>query len=174
MRNHQLHSHPDTSQAWARDAFARGQVTVATLIHDGVAEHELCQALKTFHQAGCTVETVGIHSGLVQAFNGSMPGHHYLVGRTIDQVDADSYAALFVPGGAASLAALRDDDGVGVFIQHFASQEKPIAISSDAATLVAAAAPDVQLIAADEEGHHAALLAVRLLIDRMGSPGGAA
>lgn len=174
MRNHQLHPSVNTNLAWARSAFAPGQVTIATLIHDGVAEHEFCQALRTFQRAGCMVETVGIHSGLVQAFNGAMPGHHYLVGRTIDQADANSYAALFVPGGASSLAALGDDDNVGAFIQHFVSQEKPIAISSDAAPLVAAAAPDVQLIAADEEGHHAAILAVRLLIDRMGGAGGVA
>ena len=66
------------------------------------------------------------------------PGHRFTLNATFDEIRAEDYDALVVPGGRAP-EYLRMNERVIACVQHFAQADKPIAAICHGAQLLAAA-----------------------------------
>jgi protease I len=66
------------------------------------------------------------------------PGHRFRLNASFDDVKADAYDALVIPGGRAS-EYLRLDERVLEIVRHFAAKEKPIASICHGLQILAAA-----------------------------------
>ena len=68
-----------------------------------------------------------IEPGEIQGFNHFDKADTFKVDRTIDEVDADDYDALLLPGGVGNPDILRMNEKVVRFIREFFEQGKPVA-----------------------------------------------
>lgn len=104
-------------------------VAVALLIAPaGTEEPEFVDPKAALEDAGATVTVVGVEPGKVQAVNGDLdPGGHHQVDRAADDVSAEDFAALVIPGGTVGADKLRADDDVVALIRAFAEGDKVIA-----------------------------------------------
>lgn len=66
------------------------------------------------------------------------PGHNFALNATFDQINAQEYDALVIPGGRAP-EYIRLNDTVIEMVRHFAQAEKPIAAICHGAQVLAAA-----------------------------------
>lgn len=101
---------------------------VAFLATDGVEEAEYTQPRATAEAAGAMVDLVSLDAGSIQAVQNDIhPSAVLPVDRTVDQVRADDYDALVLPGGAVNPDRLRINDDAMDFVHAFFEQEKPVA-----------------------------------------------
>jgi protease I len=99
----------------------------------GHTVHAVCPNKK----AGQTVRTA-IHDFEGDQTYSEKPGHHFTLNATFQEVNAEQYDALVIPGGRAP-EYLRLDDRVLQIVRHFADTNKPIAAICHGAQLLAAA-----------------------------------
>ncbi|MCW9707619.1 DJ-1/PfpI family protein [Fodinibius salsisoli] len=66
------------------------------------------------------------------------PGHNFALNATFDEVNPEDYDALVIPGGRAP-EYLRREDGVLEMVNHFVSEDKPIAALCHGLQILAAA-----------------------------------
>jgi len=123
----------------------------------GHTVHAVCPDKK----AGDYVMTA-VHDFEGQQTYSEKPGHRFTLNATFDDVRAEKYDALLIPGGRAP-EYLRMDSRVISLVQSFASERKPIAAICHGAQLLATAgvirgkrisaypacAPEVRLAGAD-------------------------
>ena len=123
----------------------------------GHTVHAVCPDKK----AGDYVMTA-VHDFEGQQTYSEKPGHRFTLNATFDDVRAEKYDALLIPGGRAP-EYLRMDSRVISLVQSFASEQKPIAAICHGAQLLATAgvirgkrmsaypacAPEVRLAGAD-------------------------
>ena len=83
---------------------------IAILATEGVEQVELTEPRKELEQAGATTELISLQPGVVQAMNHIDKGDTIPVDRTVEQVDAESYDGLLLPGGALNPDNLRQDE----------------------------------------------------------------
>lgn len=101
--------------------------TVAFLVaHEGVEQVELTEPWDAVKNAGARPELVSITAGQVQGFNHLDKADTFPVDKTVDQVSADDYDALVLPGGVANPDALRMNERAVAFARGFFEQEKPV------------------------------------------------
>ena len=100
---------------------------IAFLATDGFEQVELTHPWEAIQQAGATVELIAPQAGSIQAMNHHTPGETFNVDRSIDQVSADDYDGLVLPGGVANPDALRTDSRCVQFVRDFFKQAKPVA-----------------------------------------------
>ena len=81
--------------------------TVAVLATDGFEERELTEPVKALRDAGATVEIIAPRAGEIQAFKHHDKSIKVKVDKTLDQVRADEYDAVLLPGGALNADAMR-------------------------------------------------------------------
>jgi protease I len=103
------------------------------LLTVGHTVHAVCPGKK----AGESVATA-IHDFEGHQTYSEKPGHRFALNATFDEIHADSYDALVIPGGRAP-EYLRTDPKVIALVQRFALAGKPIAAICHAAQLLAAA-----------------------------------
>lgn len=108
-------------------------VPFQTLLAVGHTVHAVCPGKK----AGQTVRTA-IHDFEGDQTYSEKPGHNFQLNATFDEVKAEMYDALVIPGGRAP-EYLRLNENVLAIVQHFASANKPIAAICHAAQILAAA-----------------------------------
>jgi protease I len=108
-------------------------VPFQTLLTLGHEVHAVCPGKK----AGDTVATA-IHDFEGHQTYSEKPGHHFRLNATFDQVRANAYDALVLPGGRAP-EYLRLDEQVLDMVRHFAAKEKPIAAICHGLQLLVAA-----------------------------------
>ena len=123
---------------------------ILMLIGDYVEDYEVMVPFQALQMVGHTVHAVcpGKQSGetvrtAVHDFDGAQtysekPGHNFAVNASFDQVCAEDYDALVVPGGRAP-EYLRLNPAVVKVVQHFAAAGKPIAAICHGPQLLAAA-----------------------------------
>lgn len=99
---------------------------IAILATDGFEEVELTRPREALKEAGATVEVVSLKSGEIQGFNHFDKGQAVSVDRTLDQVSADDYDALMLPGGAHNPDNLRIESSVQEFVRAFFEAGKPV------------------------------------------------
>jgi protease I len=101
---------------------------VAILAADMFERVELEKPRKALEDAGATVEIVSIHDGEIKGFDHFDPANTVKVDKTVEEVSADDYDALMVPGGVGNPDQLRGDENAIGFVRAFGEQGKPMAI----------------------------------------------
>ena len=95
---------------------------------EGVEQVELTQPWQAFARAGGWPVLVSTTKGPVQAFNHLDRGDLFDVDLVIDQVSADDFDALVLPGGVANPDQLRTDERAVAFVREFFEAGKPVAV----------------------------------------------
>ena len=101
--------------------------TIAILATDGVEQVELVKPRKALEEAGATTHLVSLEAGQIQGFNHLDHADKLDVDKTLDEVSADDYDGLLIPGGVANGDFLRADEQAVAFTSAFAKAKKPIA-----------------------------------------------
>ncbi len=100
---------------------------IAFLATDGVEQIELTEPWKIVKEHGATPELVSLETGSIQGVNHLDKGITFAVDRIVQDVTADEYDGLVLPGGVANPDRLRmDEDAVG-FVRSFFTAGKPVA-----------------------------------------------
>jgi len=123
---------------------------ILMLVGDFVEDYEAMVPFQMLLMAGHRVDAVcpgksagesvatAIHDFEGQQTYSEKRGHNFRLNATFDEVQADQYDALVVPGGR-SPEYLRLDERVIEIVRHFAGAEKPIAAICHGPQLLAAA-----------------------------------
>jgi protease I len=124
--------------------------SILMLIGDFVEDYEVMVPFQTLLTVGHVVHAVcpGKQSGehvrtAIHDFEGDQtysekPGHNFGLNATFDEIDAEAYDALVIPGGRAP-EYIRLDEGVLAIVRHFADADKPIAAICHGPQVLAAA-----------------------------------
>jgi protease I len=100
---------------------------IAILATDGVEQVELTKPREALDREGATTELVGLQEGEIQGFAHLDHADRLPVDRTVQDVSADDYDGILIPGGVANGDFLRADAGAVKLVAAFAEQGKPIA-----------------------------------------------
>ena len=100
---------------------------IAVLAAEGVEQVELEKPVKALRDAGADIELVSLEAGEVQAMNHIDKADTFPVDRTVEQVSADDYDGLLVPGGAVNPDNLRQSESAVAFVRDFFDSGRPIA-----------------------------------------------
>jgi deglycase len=101
---------------------------VAILAADMFERVELEQPRKALEDAGAEVEVVSIHDGEIKGFDHFDPVSTVGVDRTVEEVSADDYDALMIPGGVGNPDQLRGDENAVAFVRDVHHAGKPLAV----------------------------------------------
>ena len=88
---------------------------VAILLAAGIQQAEFTEPRKAVTKAGADVDVIGTQTGPARTVNNDLdPGETFTVDKSFNQVSADDYNAVIVPGGTVGADQLRiDPAGVG-------------------------------------------------------------
>jgi protease I len=100
---------------------------VAALVDNGFEQSELLEPKKALEAAGATVDVVSPQSGNVKGWKHTDWGQAVGVDRSLDEVKADEYDALLLPGGVMNPDKLRANTKAVTFVKAFVDAGKPIA-----------------------------------------------
>ena len=100
---------------------------VAVLATDGFEQSELVEPRNALEAAGATVEVVAPHGGMIRGWDNKDWGDEVRVDRTTDQLRADEYDAVLLPGGVMNPDRLRTDQAAVDFVRQMFENGKPIA-----------------------------------------------
>src|SRR5216684_1316902 len=129
--------------------------SILMLVGDYVEDYEVMVPFQALLMLGHTVHAVcpGKKSGefvatCIHDFEGDQTytekrGHNFALNATFDQIKAEDYDALVIPGGRA-VEYIRLNPRVLEIVRHFAAAKKPIAAICHAAQLLAAGDGDVR------------------------------
>ncbi len=101
---------------------------VAILAADMFERVELEEPRRALEDAGAEVEIVSLEEGEIQGFDHFDPATTVKVDRTAEEVSADDYDALMVPGGVGNPDQLRGDENAVAFVRGFHEAGKPLAV----------------------------------------------
>lgn len=95
----------------------------------GTEEPEFVQPKKAVEDAGATVTVISTRTGQAQTVNNSLDqGGSYSVDKTFDEVSADDFDGLVVPGGTVGADKLRANEKAVAFVRAFFEQKKPVGV----------------------------------------------
>jgi protease I len=106
----------------------QGRKIAFLMANDGVEQVELTEPWKAVEQEGGQPELISVNPGKVQAFNHLDKGDTFDVDKTVDQVSADDYDGLMLPGGVANPDELRTHENAVNFVHDFFEAGKPVAV----------------------------------------------
>ena len=110
--------------------------TVALLVANGFAEHEMTDTQKALVAAGATPKVVSPEIGLVNGWHEGTWGHNFYVEVKPGSVLPSQYDALLVPGGERSMTALLENAHARRIVKGMVDMNKPVGIVSDAVQLL--------------------------------------
>jgi protease I len=99
---------------------------VAVLATDGFEQSELEQPVAALKEAGATVEIVSLKSGSIKGWDEKNWGNEVAVDKTLDEVSANDYDALVLPGGVMNPDTLRTEPKAVAFAKAFMDAKKPV------------------------------------------------
>ncbi len=100
---------------------------IAILATNGFEESELKSPKEAMEKEGFTVDIVSLDSGEIKGWADGNWSKYYKVDKTVNDVKAEEYDALMLPGGVMNPDQLRRNEEVLVFVRDFFKQEKPVA-----------------------------------------------
>ena len=100
---------------------------VMILATDGFEQSELMKPKANLEKAGIETTVVSLKAGEIKGWQHTDWGDSVQVDKTIDEVNADDFDALLLPGGQMNPDKLRMNDDVIELIKDFDSAGKPIA-----------------------------------------------
>jgi protease I len=101
---------------------------VAALVTQGFEQVELTEPRGALEAAGAAVHVISLEPGNVRGWNHTGWGEEVAVDRTVDQVRADEYDALLLPGGVMNPDKLRMNARAVQLVKSFFDAGKPIAV----------------------------------------------
>ncbi|MCB1133852.1 MAG: type 1 glutamine amidotransferase [Verrucomicrobiae bacterium] len=101
--------------------------TIAILATDGFEQVEMTRPREAIEEAGATTHLISPAGGKIRGFHHMEEGDSFDVDRTLDDVTADDYDGLLLPGGVHNPDALRTDESAVAFVRSFFEQHKPVA-----------------------------------------------
>jgi protease I len=123
---------------------------ILMLVGDYVEDYEVMVPFQALQMVGHTVHAVcpdkeagetvrtAIHDFEGDQTYSEKPGHNFALNATFDEVEAEDYDALVIPGGRAP-EYIRLNPKVLDIVRHFADEDKPIAAVCHGAQVLAAA-----------------------------------
>ncbi len=94
----------------------------------GTEEPEFVQPKHAVEAEGADVTVISLKSGKAETVNNDLDaGGEYAVDATFDDVSADQFDGLIIPGGSVGADKLRGDQKAVAFIREFFEQKKPVA-----------------------------------------------
>lgn len=114
-------------------------IRVAILATDGVEDAELKDPRKALDDAGAKTTLIAPKAGKIQSLNHSDKASQYNVDQTLDQVRADQFDAVLLPGGAMNADTLRVHPRAQEFVREMNQAGKPIAFICHAPWLLVSA-----------------------------------
>ncbi|MDT7828994.1 type 1 glutamine amidotransferase domain-containing protein [Pricia sp. S334] len=100
---------------------------IAILATNGFEESELKSPKEAMEKEGFQVDIVSPQAGKIKGWSDGNWSNSYDVDETLDNVKADDYNALMLPGGVINPDTLRHNDKALTFVRDFFKQEKPVA-----------------------------------------------
>src|SRR6185437_6867110 len=100
---------------------------VAILITDGFEQVEMTEPRKALEEAGAGIDIVSPAKGKVRGWKMTDWGDSFDIDVPLDEVNAEDYDALVLPGGVANPDKLRMNDKAVQFVRAFLQAGKPIA-----------------------------------------------
>lgn len=100
---------------------------VAVLATDGFEQSELEQPVQALKEAGAEVDIISLEPGTIKGWDKKNWGNEIEVDKTVDEVSAQDYDALVLPGGVMSPDKLRMNEQAVAFTGGFFEDKKPIA-----------------------------------------------
>lgn len=101
---------------------------VAVVVTDGFEESEFTVPLEALKTAGASVDVISLKPGSVRSWTKKNWGSEFPVDKTIEEVNAQDYDALVLPGGAMNADKLRMNQEVINFVNGFFDDGKPMAV----------------------------------------------
>jgi len=98
---------------------------VAILVANGFEQSEFTEPRQALDDAGAVTTVVSLDHGPIHGMHHHTLGDHFLVDKTIDEVSADDFDALLIPGGVANPDSLRGNDDAVAFARAFVEAGKP-------------------------------------------------
>lgn len=99
---------------------------VAVLATDGFEQSELLEPKQALEDAGATTTVVSVKPGEIKAWNKQNWGEPIPVDKTVDQVSAEDFDALLLPGGVMNPDRLRTNPDAVDFARQFIEDGKPV------------------------------------------------
>ncbi len=107
----------------------RGKKVAILIAPKGTEQVEFERPRQAVVDAGGAVEVIGAEKGQAQAYNNDLePGDSFAVDKRFDEVTADDYDAVIVPGGTVGADKLRGNEAAVRFVRSFFKQGKPVAV----------------------------------------------
>jgi protease I len=100
---------------------------VAALVDNGFEQSELAEPKKALEAAGAKVDIVSPQDTKVKGWQHIKWGDEFSVDRKLEDVSADEYDALLLPGGVMNPDKLRANAKAVQFVKSFVDAGKPIA-----------------------------------------------
>jgi protease I len=100
---------------------------VAILAADVFEQVELTEPRRALEEAGSEAEVVSLREGEIQGFDHYDKADSFAVDRTVEEVRAEDYDALLLPGGVGNPDTLHQDENAVAFVRDFVTQRKPVA-----------------------------------------------
>lgn len=100
---------------------------VAILAENGFEEVELTSPKKALEEQGARITIISPRAGHIKSWKGENWGMELKVDKQVNEVTADSFDALLIPGGVANPDLLRRDEDTIDFVKAFFESGKPIA-----------------------------------------------
>ncbi|WP_247235253.1 type 1 glutamine amidotransferase domain-containing protein [Telluribacter sp. SYSU D00476] len=100
---------------------------VAILATDGFEQVELTDPRKALDEQGAETHIISPEKGTIKAWDMTNWGDSFEVDKSIDEVSADEYDALLLPGGVLNPDQLRTNQKAVQFVREFFQSGKPVA-----------------------------------------------
>jgi protease I len=95
----------------------------------GTEEAEFARPKQAVEDAGADVTVISFKGGEATTVNHDLdPGGSYRIDKTFDEVSADDFDGLVVPGGCVGADKLRGNDAAVAFVRDFFEQAKPVGV----------------------------------------------
>jgi protease I len=100
---------------------------IAILATDGFEQSEFTKPRQALVEAGATVQVISPDSDTIRGWDNKNWGKEFTVEARVEDVSADDYDGLMLPGGVMNPDKLRMNKQVVDFVKEFFDQGKPVA-----------------------------------------------
>src|SRR5512146_3027326 len=105
-----------------------GRKVAILVAPEGVEQVELTEPRKAVESEGAQVTLQSTEAGEIQGFNHLDKADTFTADGAVEDVSADDFDALLLPGGVANPDFLRTDEDAVSFVRDFAQSGKPIGV----------------------------------------------
>ncbi len=100
---------------------------IAILATNGFEESELVEPKRAMESENHHVDIVSDTRGTIKSWKDGNWGQEFTVDKHLDDVTAENYDTLVLPGGVMNPDSLRTNENALIFIRDFFKQKKPVA-----------------------------------------------